>query len=101
VRNAIDAMTDQQQAIRRLTIQTRLDVGNAVVVAVHDTGPGLSVEAADQVFNPFYTTKSHGMGMGLTISGSIIKAHEGEVWVKTNDDGGCTFGFSLPITGGG
>lgn len=101
VRNAIDAMAKPHDGLRRLTIQTSVDSGEIVEVAVHDTGPGLSPESADQVFNPFYTTKADGMGMGLPISDSIIKAHEGSVWVSDNDDGGCSFAFSLPISVGG
>jgi two-component system sensor histidine kinase DctS len=101
VRNAIDAMAEPHDGLRQLTIQTTMGSGNVIEVAVHDTGPGLPPESADQVFNPFYTTKADGMGMGLPISDSIIKAHEGRAWVTDNDDGGCSFAFSLPISLGG
>jgi two-component system sensor histidine kinase DctS len=100
VRNAIDAMSDGHNGLRQLTIQTIMKNGDVIEVAVHDTGPGLSPESADQVFNPFYTTKADGMGMGLPISNSIIKAHEGQIWVTTNNDGGSSFAFSLPTTVG-
>jgi signal transduction histidine kinase len=67
-------------------------------VTVSDTGIGLSPEQADQIFNAFYTTKSHGTGMGLRISRSIIKSHGGRLWTAEFSAHGATFQFTLPAT---
>ena len=98
VRNAIDAMAEFSEGMRCMTITTRVNDDGVVEVAVHDTGPGLPADKADKVFEPFYTTKTDGIGMGLSISESIIKSHNGKLWASNNDTGGCTFAFSLPIT---
>jgi len=97
LRNALEAMTDIDVEKRILTINTSMDSGNSVKVIVHDTGCGLRSEVKEQLFNPFFTTKSKGLGIGLSISHSIIEAHKGEIWVKSNSDCGSTFGFTLPI----
>ena len=68
------------------------------VQPVRDSGAGLAVEARDKLFEPFYTTKSEGMGMGLNICRSIIESHQGRLWVDDNETGGCTFRFTLPLT---
>lgn len=94
VRNAIDAMNEVP--IKRLTIKTNADANGGVVVSVADTGPGLSDEVAGNLFKPFTTTKSTGMGMGLSISQSIIEAHDGEIEATPNEAGGVTFSFTLP-----
>jgi two-component system, LuxR family, sensor kinase FixL len=95
VRNAIDAMGAVAPAQRRLHIaSTRC--GTFVEVAVQDSGPGISPELQEQVFNSFFTTKSQGMGMGLSISRSIIELHEGRIWVTPNAKCGVTFHFTLP-----
>jgi two-component system sensor kinase FixL len=62
---------------------------------VADTGPGLSAEIADRLFQPFMTTKSQGMGVGLSISRTIVEAHGGRIWVESNANGGATFHFTL------
>jgi two-component system sensor kinase FixL len=64
-------------------------------VSVADTGPGLSPEIVERLFQPFMTTKAQGMGVGLSISRTIIEAHGGRIWVETNADGGATFHFTL------
>jgi len=66
------------------------------VVSLCDTGIGFEPAHADQLFNAFYTTKSDGMGMGLSICRSIIEAHGGRIWASRNDEGGATFRFALP-----
>lgn len=96
-RNAIDAMSKITDAPLALTIATRSRGGTHVEVLVRDRGPGFEVEDSEEVFTPFYTTKSTGMGLGLSISRRIIESHNGRLWATANDDGGATFHFSLPI----
>jgi C4-dicarboxylate-specific signal transduction histidine kinase len=96
VRNAIDAMIEIKNTSRRLTVTTAIDDQHNVAVTVQDTGPGLPASYVGQIFDPFYTTKADGVGMGLAISESIIKAHNGRIWVADHSDRGCTFAFSLP-----
>ena len=93
IRNAIDAMGESQK--RELVITTRLDGSNMLQVSVADTGPGLAPEIVDQLFQPFVTTKRQGMGVGLSISRTIIDAHGGKIWVEPNRDGGTIFHFTL------
>jgi PAS domain S-box-containing protein len=95
--NAIDAMSPIRDRARELTIVSRRDGPDTVLVEVRDTGPGLDPERAAQVFEPFYTTKSDGLGIGLSISRSIVEAHGGELWVNPNQPHGAIFRFSLPV----
>ncbi|MES9961163.1 MAG: PhnD/SsuA/transferrin family substrate-binding protein [Sedimenticola sp.] len=97
-RNAIEAMEDMTEGDRVLTITTRQGGKNAVIVTVADTGPGLSEEVREQVFNPFVTTKPSGMGLGLSISQGIIDAHKGRLYVDSNPGEGAVFRFMLPVT---
>lgn len=98
VLNAVDAMDSTEQADRELTIQTaKTSSEEALEVAVSDTGSGLTPEAADHLFDAFFTTKPGGMGLGLVISRSIIQAHRGRLWATANGDTGATFRFTLPI----
>ena len=97
--NAIDAMSPIRDRARELTIVSRRDGPDAVLVEVRDTGPGLDPERAAQVFEPFYTTKSDGLGIGLSISRSIVEAHGGRLWVNPNEPHGAIFRFSLPVGG--
>ncbi len=80
---------------RTLTLETSIDEAGAVQIAVRDSGIGLESEYADRIFEPFYTTKSQGMGMGLAINRSIVEAHGGRLWAIPNADQG-TFAFTLP-----
>jgi len=98
VKNACEAVCDGEAADRNVWIQTRNTPDNEVEVLVRDAGPGLTAGAAKRAFEPFFTTKVKGMGMGLSISRSIIEAHGGRIQVQPNDSGGVTFSFSLPIT---
>ncbi|MFL9913383.1 ATP-binding protein [Paraburkholderia sp. RL17-337-BIB-A] len=81
---------------RELIVQSRLDPDGNVVVAVKDSGAGIQEANLPQLFEPFFTTRSSGMGMGLAISSSIVEAHRGQIWASNNPEGGATFSFSLP-----
>ncbi|MDQ2696056.1 MAG: ATP-binding protein [Pseudomonadota bacterium] len=98
LRNAIEAMTEAGAPPQReLTLRTAAFGRRVVEVAVSDSGPGLSPEAARQIFQPFFTTRPEGMGMGLSISKSIVEAHDGLLWATPNAGGGVTFHFTLPV----
>ena len=94
--NAIEAMSGSSEAARELLIRTEQDGPDGVLVAVEDSGPGLKPESLDRLFDAFYTTKSSGMGMGLSICRSIIEAHGGRVWATPNLPHGAAFQFTLP-----
>lgn len=95
MRNAIDAM--KQSTRKELTITQHKPAEGTVVVSVADTGPGIDPDIRAQLFQPFTTTKPDGLGVGLSISRTIIDAHGGKLWVDDNPDGGATFRFSLPV----
>ena len=93
--NAIEAMGSVEAAPRELLISTRQD-HSGILVAVHDSGPGIDPEHLERVFNSFYTTKPSGTGMGLSICRSIIEAHGGQLWAEANEPRGAIFQFTLP-----
>ena len=95
MRNAIEAMRAQAQG--KLTIRTALS-DDAIEVSVADTGPGVPPEFEEQLFKPFATTKDTGMGVGLSISRSIVTAHGGELYAERNAEGGMVFRFTLPLS---
>lgn len=97
IRNAIEAMQEIPEGSRQLTVRTRLSSADWVLVTIHDTGHGLSPEAAGRLFQPFFTTKPGGMGLGLSVSRSIIEAQRGQLWATPNPDGGASFHFTLPV----
>lgn len=94
--NAIEAMQERLSAEHCLTIRASSSGGNAVIVEVEDTGPGLKDEIRNDLFNPFVTTKPKGMGLGLSISHGIIEAHQGNIYVESAPSGGALFRFVLP-----
>ena len=93
--NAMEAMT-QVTGPRELFISSGADDAKCVVVVVQDSGAGLDAKSLERLFEPFYTTKPQGMGMGLAICRSIIEAHGGRLWATANRDRGASFHFSLP-----
>jgi len=97
--NGIQAMADVGADPRELLIESHRDNDEHLVVAVQDCGPGIDPANADRLFDAFFTTKSNGMGMGLSICRSIIEAHGGRVWASSNVRHGATFQFSLPSIG--
>jgi PAS domain S-box-containing protein len=95
--NAIEAMSETSAGPRELVISTaKADAG--VLVAVRDSGPGLSPESVERLFEAFYTTKAEGLGMGLSICRSIIEAHDGRLWATANSPQGAVFQFTLPTS---
>jgi PAS domain S-box-containing protein len=97
IMNAAEAMSDASEQSRDLLIATAEDKPGGVRVEVRDSGPGLSRESLERLFDPFYTTKRGGMGMGLSICRSIIEAHGGQVGATANVPRGATFHFTLPV----
>ena len=95
--NGIEAMTAVGPAPRELKIRSRTDAAEGVIVAVADTGPGLTSGQPEQIFAAFYTTKPGGLGLGLSICRSIIEAHDGRLWAGPNEPRGAVFQFSLPV----
>jgi PAS domain S-box-containing protein len=94
--NAIEAMSSVEGGTRELSISTKQDHTSDILVAVQDSGPGVGPEHLEQVFAPFYTTKSSGIGMGLSICRSIIAAHGGRLWAEANRPRGTKFQFTVP-----
>jgi signal transduction histidine kinase len=95
IMNAIDSMA-QVNTIRNLILQSGLADRGEVLVMVRDTGGGLDPQSLEQVFEAFFTTKADGVGMGLSISRTIVEAHGGRLWGTANDGPGATFQFTLP-----
>jgi C4-dicarboxylate-specific signal transduction histidine kinase len=100
IMNAVDAMRVVSDRARVLRIQTEEQSSGSIVVLVHDSGVGLDPKHSSRMFEAFYTTKAQGIGMGLTISRSIIEAHGGRLWAVANDEPGSTLCFTLPIDKG-
>ena len=98
VLNALDALSTSSDGVRRLLVKTEPDDGDAVRIVVEDSGVGLDPAGAERIFDPFYTTKHDGMGMGLSISRSIVESHRGRIWAEANRESGATFAFTVPTT---
>jgi len=94
--NAVEAMGSVEAGARELSISTEQDQTDGVLVAVRDSGPGIDPEQVERVFEAFYTTKSSGTGMGLSICRSIINAHGGRLWAEANEPRGAVFQFTFP-----
>jgi C4-dicarboxylate-specific signal transduction histidine kinase len=94
--NAVEAMGSVEAGARELLISTAQNGANSVLVAVRDSGPGIDPGHVERVFDPFYTTKAAGMGMGLSICRSIIANHGGRLWAEANEPRGAVFQFALP-----
>jgi PAS domain S-box-containing protein len=98
IMNGIEAMAAVADRPRLLGVQSRIDESGEVLVAVSDCGSGFGLEL-DRVFHPFFTTKANGMGMGLSISRSLVESHGGRLWAAPNSPHGAVFSFTLPATG--
>ena len=96
IMNAVEAMNEVREGLRELLISTADDGSSNVLVALADSGPGLSSTTLKHLFDPFYTTKPGGMGMGLSICRSVIEAHGGRLWATANVSKGAVFQFTLP-----
>ena len=96
LRNASDAMVGVGDRPRQLLIRTEGEDGDRVRVSVRDAGVGIDAQSMNKLFDAFYTTKSEGMGIGLSVSRSIIERHHGRLWAEPNDGPGATFSFSIP-----
>jgi C4-dicarboxylate-specific signal transduction histidine kinase len=95
--NAVEAMSGASEGARELLISTGGDASNGVLVSLRDSGPGLDPASLGRLFDAFYTTKSSGLGMGLSICHSIIEAHGGRIWAVANEPRGAAFHFTLPL----
>jgi signal transduction histidine kinase len=96
IRNSCDAMAGVEDRPRKLVIRTEAENADRVRLAVRDAGVGLDPQSMDKLFDAFYTTKAGGMGIGLSISRSIVERHQGRLWAEANEGPGATFWFSIP-----
>jgi len=96
--NASDAMRSVDDRPRQIVIRTQRDEADGVRLSVRDAGAGFQPQSADKLFEAFYTTKSGGMGIGLSVSRSIIENHHGRIWAASNESPGATFAFSIPCS---
>ncbi len=94
--NSIDAMQSTTRGPRELIVSSRTESPAEILIRIEDSGVGLSEETAGKIFNPFFTTKPQGIGMGLSISRSIIESHHGKLWAAARPEGGAVFQFTVP-----
>jgi two-component system, LuxR family, sensor kinase FixL len=97
--NAMDALESVEKPTRSVTVTARGDGPDRVEISVADAGRGIAADQLGRIFEPFYTTKSKGIGMGLSISRSIVESHGGKIWAESNALHGATFRFTLPVGG--
>jgi PAS domain S-box-containing protein len=97
--NAVDAMSGVEGHARQLVIRTEVEGGERVRLSVQDAGVGLDLDQVERLFEAFYSTKRDGMGMGLSVSRSIVEGHQGRLWAVPNEGPGATFSFSIPRAG--
>jgi two-component system, LuxR family, sensor kinase FixL len=97
VMNAIDAIMEANDARRRVRVEATVGADQRCEISVSDTGPGIPPDALDRIFDPFVTAKSEGLGIGLSISRSIVEAHGGSLWAENGALGGATFRFTVPL----
>ena len=95
--NAIEALSGVGDGPREVMVQSDTDATQGVLVTVRDSGPGLDPQRLDRLFDAFYTTKPHGLGLGLAISRRIIEAHGGRLWATANVPRGAVVQFTVPI----
>lgn len=95
--NGMEAMVDTPENARRIAVRIQSNDNQALMVAVTDAGHGIAAEKLPRVFDSFFTTKEHGMGLGLAIARSIVEVHGGRIWASNNPGGGATFSFTLPV----
>jgi C4-dicarboxylate-specific signal transduction histidine kinase len=96
--NGLDAMEDQIKGSKLITISTSTEDANGVIISFADSGKGIPDDKIEEIFEPFHTTKSKGLGLGLSISKLIIDAHNGKIWAENKSDGGANFLIFLPRT---
>ncbi|HZC98107.1 MAG TPA: ATP-binding protein, partial [Bradyrhizobium sp.] len=96
IMNAVEAMSNVDEVVRELQIRTDKDRDDAILLTVRDSGPMLKSDSLDRFFQPFYSTKPSGMGIGLSICRSIVEAHGGRIWVTGNAPQGVTLHITLP-----
>lgn len=97
VLNAIEAMHEMEPGARRLVVRSGVHESDMIEIAIQDNGVGIEADVTEQLFEPFYTTKADGIGMGLAISQSIVRAHGGRLWATPNSEQGMTFHVTLPV----
>ncbi len=97
VLNAMDSLTNTPEGEKEVVIRTEQENDMEILVSVEDSGSGLTPKTSEEIFEPFFTTKPHGIGMGLSISRSIIEAHDGRLWATPRPSGGSAFHFSIPV----
>jgi C4-dicarboxylate-specific signal transduction histidine kinase len=100
VMNACEAMSGSEPGVRTLTLRTQRTADGGVQLSVSDNGPGVPADRLDRLFEPFFTTKQQGLGLGLSISRSIVSAHGGRLWAENNSGLGATFHLALPPVAG-
>jgi len=96
--NSLEAIKGSGKPTGNIIVQTRLSPNETIETTVTDNGPGIDADMAGRMFSPFQTSKSSGMGMGLSISRSIVEAHGGKLWADVQRRYGALFGFNLPVS---